>query len=383
MAVETVAVLGAGNGGCAAAADLGARGFEVRLYNRSRERLEPLIVRGGLDRQGAIGEGFVPLALITDDLEAAVGGADLVMLTVPISAHPFYARQLGPILPPGAALFLNPGHMGGGLFIAHEIHRQTGRTDLRTCEVSTLSYACRMRGPAAVNVMGVMRSLPFAAFPGRHQAELFELIRPLYPSLVQASHVLETGFMDINAVEHPPQIVCNAGWVEHTQGSYLFYYEGTTPSVGRVIDTVDRERLAVAAAAGIPSKPFVQVFHEMGYTTEAAARTGSAHAALQDSAPNRWIKGPKSLDHRYLHEDVGWGLVPWSELGRTLGVATPVMDALITLGSALNGRDYRAEGLTLDRLGLAGKRPEELAGYLWDGIGEREERGRRVDFSQR
>ena len=57
MAIETVAVLGAGNGGCAAAADLGGRGFEVRLYNRSRERLQPLLQRGGLERQGETGEG--------------------------------------------------------------------------------------------------------------------------------------------------------------------------------------------------------------------------------------------------------------------------------------------------------------------------------------
>ena len=371
MTIQTVAVLGAGNGGCAAAADLGARGFEVRLYNRSRERLEPLLERGGLDRQGAIGQGFVKLAMITDDLDQAVRGADLIMLTVPISAHPFYAQRLGTIVPPGGVVFLNPGHMGGGLFMAHEIHRLTGRTDVQTCEVSTLSYACRMRGPASVNVLGVMRTLPFAAFPGRRQAELFELLQPIYPSLVQASHVLETGFMDINAVEHPPQIICNAGWVEHTKGSYLFYYEGTTPSVGRVIDVLDRERIAVAEAAGVPTRPFVQVFYEMGYTTEGAARQGTAHAALQESAPNRWIRGPQSLDHRYLHEDVGWGLVPWAELGRSLGVPTPVMDALITLGSTLNGRDYRAEGLTLDRLGLAGKRADELAGYLRDGIPDR------------
>jgi opine dehydrogenase len=374
MTLQRIAVLGAGNGGCAAAADLGARGFEVRLYNRSRERLAPLLERGGLERHGATGEGFVELALITDDLGRAVGGADLIMLTVPISAHPFYARQLGPLLPPDGVLFLNPGHMGGGLFMAHEIHRLTGRTDVRTCEVSTLAYACRMRGPAAVNVMGVMRTLPFAAFPGRWRDELLEVLRPLYPSLVPASHVLETGFLDINAVEHPPQIICNAGWVEHTRGDYLFYYEGTTPSVGRVIDTLDRERMAVAAAAGVPTRPFVQVFAEMGYTTEDAATQGTAYAALQESAPNRWIKGPKSLDHRYLHEDVGWGLVPWAELGRSLGVPTPVMDALITLGSALTGRDYRTDGLTLERLGLAGKRSEELAGYLRDGIGGAEGR---------
>jgi opine dehydrogenase len=368
VAVRSVAVLGAGNGGCAAAADLGARGFEVRLYNRSRARLEPLIERGGIERHGAAGEGFVPLSVVTDDLAEAVNGADLVMLATPVSAHPYFAEQLGTILPEGGVLFLNPGHMGGGLFMAHEIHRLTGRTDVRTCEVSTLTYACRMNGPASVNIMQVMRHLPFASFPGKDQAELFALLQDLYPSIAEARDVLETGFMDINAVEHPPQIVCNAGWLEHTKGDYLFYYEGTTPSVGRVIDVVDGERRSVARAAGVPTRPFVEVFRDMGYTTEAAAARGTAHAALQESAPNRWIKGPSSLDHRYLHEDVGWGLVPWAEMGRSLGVDTPVMNALITLGSALNGRDYRSEGLTLERLGLVEKTPEELPTYLWEGL---------------
>jgi len=368
MAVRSIAVLGAGNGGCAAAADLGSRGFEVRLYNRSRARLEPMIERGGLDRRGAAGEGFVELSLITDDLASAIQGADLIMLTVPISALPVYAEQLGAALPPDPVVFLDPGHMGGGLFLAHEIHRLTGRTDVRTCEVSTLTYACRMDGPAAVNIMQRMRRLPFASFPGRHQAELFELVREVYPDIREARDVFETGFMDINAVEHPPQIICNAGWLEHTKGDYLFYYEGTTPGVGRVIDAADEERLAIAAAAGVATRPFVEIFRDMGYTTEEAAAQGSAHAALQDSAPNRAIKGPPSLDHRYLHEDVGWGLVPWAELGRSLGVETPLIDALITVGSVLGGRDYRREGLTLERLGLAGKRIDELPGYLWEGI---------------
>jgi opine dehydrogenase len=225
-----------------------------------------------------------------------------------------------------------------------------------------------MKGPATVNVMARMTNLPFAAFPAHDQAELYALVSPLYPDLVQASNVLETGFLDINAVEHPPQIICNAGWLEHTKGDYLFYYEGTTPSVGRVIDAVDAERIALAAAARIPTRPFVEVFRDMGYTTARAAAEGSAYAALQDSAPNRWVKGPATLDHRYINEDVGWGLVPWSEMGRAFGVPTPTMDALIVLGGALNGRDYRADGLTLDRLGIAGLSPDELATYLRDGI---------------
>ena len=371
MEMREVAVLGAGNGGCAAAADLGIRGYGIRLYNRSIERIAPIREHGGVHLIGAAGEGFVPIPVVTTDLAEAVRGADLVMLTVPISTHPFFAAGLAPLLEPHQVLFLNPGHMGGGLFMAHELHRLTGRTDARICETSTLTYGCRMKDAITVNVMARMTNLPFAAFPTRNQAELFELVVALYPDVVQASNVLETGFMDINAVEHPPQIICNAGWLEHTKGDYLFYFEGTTPSVGRVIDVLDRERIAVADAAGVRTKPFTRVFHEMGYTTAHAAEVGSAYVALQESAPNRWVKGPASLDHRYLHEDVGWGLVPWSEMGKAYGVATPTMDALIVLGGALNARDYRTEGLTLERLGLAGIPPGDLDPYLQDGIGSR------------
>ena len=368
MAIRDVAILGAGNGGCAAAADLGSRGYRVRLYNRSSERLVGIVERGGLEKLGAAGEGFVEIPVVTTDLSKAVGGADLVMLSVPISTHPFFAQGLAPLLQPDQVLFLNPGHMGGGLFMAHELHRLTGRTDVRICETSTLTYGCRMRGPGTVNIMATMTNLPFAAFPGRNQQELYDLIAPLYPDIVQASHVLETGFMDINAVEHPPQIICNAGWLEHTKGDYLFYYEGTTPGVARVIEALDAERMAIAAAAGIPTRPFVEMFHAMGYTSAHAAEVGSAYVALQESEPNRWVKGPPTLDHRYINEDVGWGLVPWSEMGRSFGVQTPTMDALIVLGGVLNGRDYRAEGLTLERLGLAGVRPEDLDAYLREGI---------------
>jgi opine dehydrogenase len=80
------------------------------------------------------------------------------------------------------------------------------------------------------------------------------------------------------------------------------------------------------------------------------------------------VKGPATLDHRYINEDVGWGLVPWAELGRAYSVETPTIDALIVLGGVLNGRDYRSEGLTLERLGIAGLSQSDLITYLHEGI---------------
>ena len=77
--VRRVAVLGAGHGGCAAAADLMLRGFKVRLHARSAARLAPLLARGGIEAHG-VQTGFVTPEVMTTDLAEAIAGADLIML---------------------------------------------------------------------------------------------------------------------------------------------------------------------------------------------------------------------------------------------------------------------------------------------------------------
>ena len=62
------------------------------------------------------------------------------------------------------------------------------------------------------------------------------------------------------------------------------------------------------------------------------------------------------------------GLVPMAEIGHSLGVKTPVIDALITLASALHKVDYRVEGLTLKKMGLGGVRPRDILKILREGF---------------
>jgi hypothetical protein len=54
-----------------------------------------------------------------------------------------------------------------------------------------------------------------------------------------------------------------------------------------------------------------------------------------------------------------YGLVAMSELGRAAGVATSVIDGLVTLTSTMLRRDFRSEGRNLAQLGRAGKTVSE------------------------
>src|SRR5207302_4727639 len=120
----TVAVIGAGNVGCALAADLVLRGVEVRLCNRSPARLEPIRRAGGITATGAL-EGFAPLDRLTDSVEDAVRGADVVAVTVPTPALPHYAPALVEVTTTDQLIWLDPGHSGGALYLAAEMDRRT------------------------------------------------------------------------------------------------------------------------------------------------------------------------------------------------------------------------------------------------------------------
>jgi opine dehydrogenase len=180
--------------------------------------------------------------------------------------------------------------------------------------------------------------------------------------------VLETGLSNINAVMHPAGMLGNAGWIEKTAGNFLYYREGVTPAIAAWIEEVDKERLQIVNSLGLKPIPFIDIFYQAGLTSAEARASGSVYRAIHESEANLKIRSPASLDHRYLHEDVGYGLVPMAEIGRLVGVRTPVMNSLITLASVANGSDYSREGLTLEKIGLAGITAENLPVILQNGF---------------
>lgn len=354
--IRSVAILGAGHGGAAAAAILAQKGYETRLHSRSEERL--ISLREGITIRGAYNGKETP-SIISTNLAEVVTGADLIMLAVPSVAHEGYAHALAALLKSDQVVYLNPGHTGGGLHFQTSLRDAQGPS-VRICESVTLTYICRMEDSSTIGVYRETSNLRFAALPASRTEELINLLHPLFPNLRAASNVLETGMININAVIHPPGVLMNAGWIEFTGGNSLFYKESVTPSVAKVIEAVDAERLEIVSRLNLNVPPFIDYFCEAGLTTEEARKTGSVHQAMLNSEPNKTIKSPASLDHRYIHEDVGYGLVPMSEFGRLVGVPTPVMDSMITLASIAMGIDYQCVGLNLSRMGLEGMLPQDL-----------------------
>jgi opine dehydrogenase len=368
--MNRIAILGAGNGGCAAAADLVRRGFEVNLFTRSAETLKPIRERGGIEYTGAIGDGFAAIKTITNKIEEALEGAEFIVISTPTNAHGWYARLLAPLLKSQHFILLDPGHTGGGLHFVNSLRQAGFKDEVRTCETITLTHGSRMAGPCKVGVMVVMTNLKLSAFPGRYLPELLPKVKEAFPNVVPATNVLETGLLNLNAMEHPPGTLLNAGWIEFSKGDFRFYSQGISPSVARIIQDLDNERLAVVRAlnrlAGLQMKEqtFIEYFYQAGFTSERAVKADDMYLALQDSEPNRLVKAPSTLNHRYVNEDVGFGLVPIYSFGQMADVPMPVTRLMIDLACRVRAVDYWKEGLDLEKMGLAEVPVKSLRQFL-------------------
>ncbi|WP_432994202.1 NAD/NADP octopine/nopaline dehydrogenase family protein [Dactylosporangium sp. CA-233914] len=364
--MSTVAILGAGAGGCAAAVELVAAGHTVRLWNRGAATLAPHLAAGGVRARGVLGAGLTRVVTVTTDLAVALDTADVAVVCLPALAHEALADDLvaaGADIP----LVLNPGHTLGAAHVAAR-YRAASTSPPPIAEFSTLTYVARKDADGTVHVTGRAGRVRAAAF-GPDQRALAHA-RDLWPAAAPEPDVLATSLANVNLVLHPPAAVLAAAWVEATGGDFRYYAEATTPAVAAVMHALDEERLAVARAYGHDLDPLVAEMHAIGTVdTVPAGRPDveTLRVAVATGAANATIRGPGSLTHRYYREDFPYGVVPFLELARIAGVAAPTASALLTLADTALGGTATRDGLTLARLGLYPDEPDALRGLVTEG----------------
>lgn len=361
MPKRVYSVLGAGNGGQAMAGYLGLRGFEVRLWNRSPSRLNHVWRRGGVLLEGVI-DGLAPVGVITTDLAEAVTDADVLMIVMPATGHRAMAEALARVIAPGQMVVLNPGRTGGALEVRNTLLEHGAPRDIYVAEAQSLLFACRVIEDGISHIHSIKKFVPLAAVPAQDTAEVIQALNAAFPQFYGASSVLETSLDNMGAIFHPGVTLLNAARIEATGGDFDYYQEGVTPTVARVIEQIDNERMEVAIAYGVRARSarewLAEAYGSDGQTLREAVLNNPGYAG---------IKAPPHLNHRYIWEDVPTSLVPIADLGRIAGVATPTINAMIALASAIHDTDYRREGRNAVSMGLAGLSAGEVLDLIREG----------------
>jgi len=359
-----VAVFGGGNGAFATAADLALRGFKVNLFEvpQLADNIAGAKEAGGieLENRGVPGlpSGFGKLGVVSSNPEAAVADVDVILVVVPAYGQKQFAELSAPYLRPDQIVVLTPGNFGGALEFARTL-RQVGATHLPVLvEMECMIYSGFKENPYKVWVSGFKEGLKIAALPGKDGPRALSKLKKLYPKLELAPNVLETGLRNVNTVVHAPILVPNAGRVENTNGDFLFYYQGCTPAVGKVVEGVDRERLAIGRALGLSLTPMRDVL--IGWYGFQGAQGETLTEVLATNPAYEWDTAPQNLRHRFLLEDIPYGMVPVEALGRLTAVPTPLTTSIISLACAMLEVDLRAKARTLDDLGLGDLSLDEI-----------------------
>jgi opine dehydrogenase len=344
-----IAVLGGGNGSFAAAGDFALAGHEVRLWRRDKDAVAAHRQQGGrIVVKDFAGRHEVAAALVTNNIGEAVHGAELILCPAPATAQPDIARALAPHLADNQVVFLPPATFGSFLF-AKAAHEAGNRARVSFAETGTLPWLTRKHAPFEVAITIRAKRLPTGVFPLGRKSQALAVIGKAFPGVIEdCGDALSAALMNAGPIIHPPLITMNAGSLEHFE-RWDIHKEGTQPSIRRVTDALDAERIAVRAALGYGAPHFPLADHYAREGDEWMYGRGS-HDRLTDSGD--WREHIVLTQHRYMLEDTRIGLSFLISVAELAGVPTPLARAFLSIGSAICGEDFMQTGRTLASLGL-------------------------------
>jgi opine dehydrogenase len=358
-----VAILGAGHGGQAIAGDLTLAGHEVRLaavpgHSTNIDLLKAFggIVVEGITSGGAK-PGFAKIALMTTDVAEAIRDVQVIMVVMPAFGQEAYMKILAEKAVAGQIIVFHPGYYASLVFA--KMLKEAGREgELIFGDTLSLIFAAKTKGLGHVNIKAVKSELPFAALPSVNTAKALWVLSDIYPQFSPACSVLQTSIDNIGAIVHPVSTLLNMSRIEH-MGPYRTSHYDISPSVGRVMEAVDKEKILITKALGMEAFSFMDILFSI-YKVKAA---NIFEQMSQVSAHNVQM-APGDLKHRYVTEDVPYGLVPLAAFGRLLNIKTPNIDAVINLACMANDENYWEMGRNLSTMGIDNMNIKEVAQYL-------------------
>ena len=345
--MQEIAVLGAGNLGLAMCAHLALEGHSVRLWNRTRSRIRRLQETKSIRCTGAV-KGTAKLQLVTDNIEEALDGVKLILVTTPADSHREIAQIMAQHLSDTKTVVLNPGRTFGVVEVEHILSEYNVPVMPIVSETQTVVYTCRKTADDAVVIISIKEQVLISTRRSSDSKNLLDQLPScLSRQLIIADSLWQTSLGNIGAILHCVPTLLNTGWIENKKVDFKYYYDGITPTIAKYLERLDRERQEIGTRFNIKLESIAD-WMRRSYRIKG----GNLFECLQNNIYYQTIEAPGSLRHRYLFEDIPCGLVPFEALGKLAGVKMTFIPEIIDMASHLLDYDFRANGRTLERLGF-------------------------------
>jgi opine dehydrogenase len=354
-----VAILGAGSVALANACWAVKEGHEVRIWSALGEERRELAQVGSITYEGiASGSSRVT---VSDDARACIAGADIVMIAAPAFAHDELIAAAAPHVTAEQLVVFHPVTGLSSILMSRELGKRGIAPTI--VDLSTSLFTTRRRGFTTVRILKIKDSIDLATIPARRAPDAVAKLASIYGDRFRAeTNVLAISLNNHNPIYHVGPMLCNLSRAEREEES--IFWDWISPGVSRLVKLADEERLAVVRHHGTTEVAVEDYFRQAH---------GVKGADLDEIFPAVTRKlggpiGPHGFGHRFVLEDVPFGLVFFWSLGRAAGIPMPTSESLIQITSAIWQRDFVAEGRTMERLGLAALSPAEFSHAIEEGL---------------
>ena len=266
-----------------------------------------------------------------------------MLITTPATSHRELAKLLSPYLTERSVILLNPGRCFGAAEFRRILDLNKAATTAVVAETETILYTCRRQERRRVRLYALKNDVRLSSPSGKNP--LVRLPVALGRFFRYEPNYLAVTLNNIGAMLHVAPVLLNIGLIEQPKLEFDYYYEAITPTIAKVIEKLDTERLMVGRLVGASLDSLPEWLGRM-YGT----RAKGIYAALGENAFYRNIPAPKTLQHRYLWEDIPFGLVALESVACYYHQPTPAITKLIELGELILGCDYRKQGTKYDEL---------------------------------
>lgn len=345
-----ISILGAGNAGCAVAADLTLKGHEVTLIKTSHsmhdDNFEYLLNNDGkmvLNEFGEIKTAYI--SKVTRDL-TELKNSEVVIIYIQTNYHEQLIEKISDIIEDNQILLINPGYLSTAYVLKHCNDK---KVIVAEAESSFIDGRIMEPGYFRVGFRNVRN--PIGIYPRERKEEAIRKLDKLDERFVYLDSVVEAAIHNPNLIVHTVGSVMSIPRIEKSKGDFCMYHEAYTrnnPSTWNILEALDKEKMAVLKKMGFKELSYVEACK---YRNSLDESEDAKEVFLNYAEMDTRAKGPTKVDSRYISEDVPQGLVMLESLGKTLNVETPIASSLINIASAALDRNLRNEGRTLEGLG--------------------------------
>lgn len=334
-----ITVIGAGNSGFAMAAHLSANGHQVRLWNRSESTIKTLKETHTIKCYGEI-QGKYAIEVVTTDLKEALDGTEMIFITTPANSHRELAKNIARYLDREVIIVLNPGRTFGALEFLQVFSRYNKLITPIIAETQTIIYTCRKVADDAVNILALKSEVLLSTFDTRENKKIIkQLPACLQPFLKPARSMIETSVGNVGMILHCAPLLLNVGWTENKNYTYNYYLDGISPTIASFLEKIDEERVQVSERLGLKVES-TKDWLKRTYRLEG----DTLFECIQKNEAYQNILAPNTMEHRYIFEDIPFGLVPLEYIGRKLGLPMKHTRLIIDLASTLFDMNFRKIG---------------------------------------